>query len=114
MRLARGRNRVVVLTRRHAYKLPTPTSWPDFLFGLLNNMNEARRGKRGQQGYCPVVFALPGGWLTVMLRARPMLPAEWEGFDAKAFCSRLGIKAEHKPCSFGWLNGRIVAVDYGW
>jgi hypothetical protein len=91
-------------------------SWQSILFGLINNMNEARSGRLGQSGFCPVVFALPGGFLTVMPRVRTLSDDEFGAFDAEQFCERgaYRIPAEPKPDSFGWLNGEVVAVDYGW
>jgi len=112
----RGANRLVILTRQHAYKIPTLRNWRDFLFGLLNNMNEARLGRAGLDGYCPVLFAAPGGFLIVMPRACILTEDEFLAFDAVEFCERgeYRINAEHKPDSFGRLGARIVAVDYGW
>jgi len=99
---------------------------------------------------CPVIFSLPGGFLVVMPRARPLTDAEWAAFDYRAFVTRgdpyIGenfdayagtwrqgdqgqplsplvhgnadvpeglVPAEYKRDSFGVLEGRIVAVDYG-
>lgn len=107
-----GCNRVVLLTSRHAVKLPRMTSWRDFLFGLLNNMNETRDGCL--PGRCPVVARLPLGLAIVMPRAEALNPVEFAGFDYHGFCREHGVKAEPKPDSFGRLNGKIVAVDYGW
>lgn len=107
-----GRNRWVILVGRYAIKLPSPRSWQDFLFGLLNNLHEARDGKL--PGRCPVVARLPLGFAVVMRRAIPLSEQEFAAFGAYEFCREHGISAEHKPDSFGKLNGRIVALDYGW
>ena len=64
-------------------------------------------------GIAPIAFVLPGGLLGVLRRARPLTDAEWAGFDPVAHCREHGLSAEPKRDSFGVLDGRIVAVDYG-
>jgi hypothetical protein len=111
-----GITREVFLTRRHAIKIPKLIyGWQKFLCGLLANMQEATFARAGWPELCPVVFSIPGGWLVVMRRAEPLSDAEWAAFDAKAFCERpdYWIPAELKQDSFGMLDGRVVAIDYG-
>jgi hypothetical protein len=107
-----GRNRWVLLIGSYAIKFPSPRCWQDFLFGLLNNLREARDSNL--PGRCPVVARLPLGLAIVMRRAVPLSEQEFSRFPAYAFCREHGISAEQKPDSFGKLNGRIVALDYGW
>lgn len=104
-----GRNRLVILTRRHAIKVPSPRCWRDFLFGLLNNMNEVEWCR--EPAHCPVVWAAPLGLVVVMPRARILTDAE---FALIAGDIPDGCRAEHKASSWGWLGTRLVAVDYGW
>lgn len=104
-----GRNRWVLLTRRYAIKVPSLRTWRDFLFGLLNNMTEAQWGRKGLTEYCPVLWALPGGFAVVMPRVKVLDLEEFQNLDLSGY---KGI--EHKPDSFGWLGGRLVCVDYGW
>lgn len=105
-----GRNRVVLLTARHAIKLPSPRGWRDFLFGLLNNLNE-RDWHREHDGFCPVIWAAPLGLALVMPRARVLTDAEHDHLQA-AMPALPGV--ECKASSWGWLAGRLVALDYGW
>ncbi len=103
-----GRNRFVVVTPRHAIKFPSLRSWRDFLFGLLNNLHEAKASGE-HSSHCPVLWCSPGGLLLVMPRA--------DVFDQAAFDTAEipnGTSAEMKPSSWGSLGGRTVAVDYGW
>lgn len=109
-----GANRTVILTRRWAIKVPTLRRWRDFLFGLLNNMNEAEAGTRGYVGLCPVRFACPGGLFIVMPRVRTLTAEEFAKFDYSDFCTRHACPAEPKHDSFGWLGDKVVCVDYGW
>ncbi len=116
MRIVRsGVTRDVLLTGRLAIKIPKLTSWRLFLLGLLANMQERTFARAGWAELCPVIFSVPGGWLTVMRRADPLSPEEWETFDVEAFCDRPDyfVPVEPKRDSFGKVNGRIVAVDYG-
>ena len=108
----KGHNRWVILTRRFAWKIPSLRSWRDFLFGLLNNMNEAAESK--MTGRCPIVWSAPGGFLVIMPRLQLMTEEEFWEFDSGAFALAHSLNAEHKADSFGYLNGEIVAVDYGW
>lgn len=116
LQTARGATRFVIITRRRAYKLPRLLSWRHFLCGLLANMQEAQFGRTGWPELCPVLWSLPGGFLVVMPRAQICTP---DDFPPEEEMTRLIIKddyvvpAELKPDSWGWWNGRLVAIDYG-
>ncbi|MDP3740344.1 MAG: hypothetical protein Q8R02_23355 [Hyphomonadaceae bacterium] len=111
-----GITREVILIGRYAIKVPRIVyGWRMFLCGLLANMQEREFARAGWPELCPVTFSIPGGWLVVMRRARPLTPAEWSDFRPYDFCNlddRV-IPAEAKYDSFGVLDGSIVAVDYG-
>lgn len=82
------------------------------LTGMLSNMTEAKFAALKDPNLCPVLFALPGGFLTVMRRAEPLTADEFDSFfDSRG--DRHFWHTEWKRCSFGRLDGRIVAVDYG-
>lgn len=107
----RGANRCAVLVGHWAFKFPNPASWRSLLYGLLNNMNERWAASVAAGSFhCTVITAIPGGFLNIMPRCRPLTDEEWRNFDP---ASVSGIEVEHKPDSFGVLNGRVVAVDYG-
>lgn len=110
--IAWGCNRVVFLVGPYAVKIPRPSSWRNFLFGLLNNIHEAAWSSA--PGACPIVARVPGGWANIMPRCRILTASEFQGFDCETFCTRSGLRVERKPDSFGWLRDEIVAVDYGW
>jgi hypothetical protein len=107
-----GRNRFVLLAFGYAVKVPSLRSWRDFLFGLLNNMNEAVH--RGNPGVVPILFSCPGGWFNICLEVRIMTHEEFMGWDAVNHCLRHGVRAEYKADSYGWYRGSPVVVDYGW
>lgn len=120
-RAAGGTHRAVYLIGSYALKFPVISEWRLFLCGLLANMQERTFSAAGWPELCPVVFAMPGGWLIVMRRAEPLTPeqfanlnyAEWiKGGHDLAKSERI-IPVENKFDSFGNLDGKIVAVDYG-
>lgn len=84
-------------------------------------MQEARFSKAGWPELCPVVFACLGGWFIVMRRAEPLTRdeflslnyAEWIKGGQSLPNGELVIPVENKLDSFGKVDGRIVAVDYG-
>jgi hypothetical protein len=103
-----GANRLVLLVGPWALKVPQVRSWRAFLFGLLNNLNEAEWSQ--EAGHCPVLLRGPGGLFIVMPRVRTLTPEEFASLDVEA----LPPRPERKPDSFGWLGEQLVAVDYGW
>ena len=115
MEIKHGTTRVVVLTGRYAFKLPTYVQWNLFLHGLLANMQEATFSKTGWPKLCPVRFHIPGGFLTVMDRAEPLTRDEFFNLNIDEWTENgdYVIPVEAKLDSFGKLNGKIVAVDYG-
>lgn len=107
-----GRNRFVLLTRRHAIKVPSLRCWRDFLFGMLNNMNEAT-WHREHAAYCPVVWAAPLGLAIVMPRVQPLAPDVFAQLLRRRLLPPVrGV--ERKASSWGMLDGQLVATDYGW
>ena len=105
-----GRNRCVLLTSRYAIKLPAFHSWQSFLFGLLNNMNE-RDWQAEHSAYCPIIWAAPLGLALIMPRVAEL---DDQAFDAAAHEIPHAPGAERKASSWGYLDGRLVAIDYGW
>jgi hypothetical protein len=111
-----GTTRIVFVSTTRVFKVPNFMSgWRLFLCGLLANMQERQFGALGWDELCPVFWSIPGGWLVVMPRARVMSDAEFASFDVTEFCEREDyvVPAEHKSNSFGFLENRIVAIDYG-
>jgi hypothetical protein len=108
--ITEGRNRFVLVTRRHAYKFPSLRCWRDLLFGILNNLHEAQ-AQRDHPAYCPVLWCSPLGLLIVMPRVDVLGQDEWREAEGRLPADTC---AEMKPSSWGRLDGRIVAIDYGW
>jgi hypothetical protein len=114
VKLAYGTTRTVLLTKRFAFKFPSAVEWRLFLLGLLGNMQEARFSGLSPN-LCPVLFSIWGGFLVVMPRCRPLSISDFGELDVTKFThlSDMTLPVENKMDSFGWLNGKIVAVDYG-
>lgn len=111
-----GCTRIVILWRGYAIKIPNVADGLRlYLKGRLANMQEVAFSKAGWPELCPVLFSLPGGYLLVMPRVRLMSDEEFMHFDAESWVERedYRVPVERKSNSFGWLNGRLVAIDYG-
>lgn len=85
------------------------------LYTIIDKELEIRGIREMRDKLCPVCFYLPLGLLVVMPRANVL---EYGAVDVgvlDAFCNggTYKIPAELKYDSFGYLNGRLVAVDYG-
>lgn len=122
--LKTGATRRVLLIGRHAFKIPF--AWPGtgnafrwvfrrFRDGLFANCCEMvysgmEFSGNGVAFVCnPVVFSLPRGLLVVQRRA---LPIDDDTFDIlEEACAWSPV--EYKPDSFGFVDGKLVAVDYG-
>lgn len=112
-----GCTREVLLVGRWAIKIPQfRYEYRHFLQGLLANMQERHWWRNfPQPELCPVLWGIPGGWLIVMRRADPMTRQQLDEIDLKAWCDKgdWKVPAEPKMDSFGWIDGKLVAVDYG-
>lgn len=112
-RIKHGTTRVVFLLGRYAIKVPTNVSWKLFLCGLLGNMQEVQFSPLSAK-LCPVTFSIWGGFLVVMKRAEPITREQFFAIETDWFEEGdLSLPVEFKQCSFGVLDGQLVAVDYG-
>lgn len=118
--LTNGATRYVLLIGSWAIKVPylkfgnyQYTGWIAFLNGLLANLQEAQFSATKDPRLCPVIFHVPGGFLNIMRRAEVLTEGiseeEYEKFQEGAF----HVPVECKGDSFGYLNGQLVAIDYG-
>jgi hypothetical protein len=118
-RVTLGITRTVFLIGKYAIKVPCGRyGWQKWLRGLLANLQEREWSKANYPELCPVLFSDPFGVVVVMPRAeildRPLTPGEYHAMFEDIYPERgYRIPSENKPDSFGYLNGRLVAVDYG-
>jgi hypothetical protein len=116
-----GTTRTVFLIGRLAIKIPSFVEWRLFLHGLLANLQERTFSRAGWPQLCPVRWCCPGGWFLVMSRAEPLTRQEFDALDYAEWIKggeslERGdwvLPVENKLDSFGWLDGKLVAVDYG-
>jgi hypothetical protein len=116
MKFTRGATRYVFLTKNYAIKIPYLGEWRLFLCGLLANMQERQISKAGYyEGICPILFSFPGGFLVVMPKLVELTDTEYYEFDYEELVEKpeYRIPAENKSNSFGWLDAKPVAIDYG-
>lgn len=118
-RVTLGISRTVFLVGGYAIKVPCGRyGWAKWLRGLLANLQERQWSRFGYPELCPVLFADPLGLVVIMPRAeiltRQLDPREYMEFFGEIYPKRgYRIPSENKPDSFGYVNGRLVAVDYG-
>ena len=115
MKICYGTTRVVFLINQFAIKIPTIVEFRLFLCGLLANMQEVQFSKTKWEELCSVVFYLPFGLMVIMKRATPLTREQYDSFDIDEFREKPNyvVPVENKMDSFGILDGKIVAVDYG-
>lgn len=132
-----GATRWVFLIGRYAFKVPRPTDhWTIFVRGMLCNAQEKNFTTIKSPSICPVVFSLPFGLMNVMPRCDEVPPNLFSELELGGQVHDLIVKyppeenpdfrdavvsdtadnilpVELKRDSFGLLQGRLVAVDYG-
>jgi hypothetical protein len=119
-----GATRTVLLVGKYAIKFPSLYSWQMFLLGLLGNIQERRWWKTGwaeaRLKLCPVLIADRWGFILIMPRCELLAGSPDEAAmseqEHRAFTTLEAggcLPVENKRSSFGYLNGRLVAVDFG-
>lgn len=132
-----GVTRHVFLVGSYAVKFPRVTyGWRAFLRGLLANIDEKRlwdaqdyedsRRQLRDKLLCPIVWASWGGWILIMRRADvrrhvqeiynsadigDMDPAEEVSLRYKVWIDA-GFGGDDKCDNYGYLEGRLVKIDY--
>ena len=116
MRIEYGASRIVVLTKRFAFKFPR-VHGKNFAYGqldslckgIMHNIREYEFSKMNNPYLCPIVFHIRG-----LLNVMPKVPLLLEedmiyfGFPDE-LTSHI---VEEKADSWGVLNGQLVAIDY--
>ena len=110
-----GATRHAILIGKYAVKIPVLNEgWELFLCGLLGNIQE-HKFHDSDPVFCPIVFSIPLGFLNVMHRVNELTKKEFDTHITDDFMQShsVVIPCEIKRSSFGWFEGRIVAIDYG-
>jgi hypothetical protein len=122
MRIRRGITRTVLLTRRYAIKVPSFRGHCEggfrgrlygFACGILANASERQwhtyEGWDG--GVAPVLRSWLGGLVQVYPRCEPLPVNERDEYDGE-LPTLDPDPGDDKPDNYGFLNGRIVRLDY--
>lgn len=120
-----GGTRYVLLTKRYVFKLPRTNSWKAFVQGMLSNLTEGQWKDYGNTNLCPIKYSNRLGLLVVMARAREvkdldkykadlerLMDEESAGTDPYSLGADF-FEYDAAPKNFGYLNGRLVKIDYG-
>lgn len=123
-----GSTRKVYLTKKYAIKVPVCDTWENFLYGLLGNMQELYYSKVCEGFVAPILWHIPGGFLSIMPRCevQSIDESNTNRFkDIDEWMIRLSREAspkvkkilenivEFKIDSVGVYKGKAVAIDYG-
>ena len=115
--MKRGSTRWVLFIGNYAYKIPSLKNISQFKWGLIANKHESNFYKAydKKNKICPVVFSIPFGLLIVMPKIRVVKDNELSKEYLTQHCTEPGyiIPAELKCDSFGYLNSKLVVIDYG-
>lgn len=108
--IVNGITRTVFILKNVVVKVPNVRyGWRLFLRGLLSNIDENRAWKNTKSELlCPVLFCSWGGWFLIMQKV------EWvfkNDLDYSRWTNG-GFGTDNKPDNFGFLNGKIVKIDY--
>lgn len=125
----RGITRTVILTPRYAIKMPSLRSYHNGLAGLwwsisrgvLANIGEAEWWHNAvpeqRQYLCPVLHSWLGGIINIYPRCAPY-EVDYETQERMFQRDWLPIPeldpqpGDTKADNYGWLNGRLVVLDY--
>jgi len=122
MKISFGCHRLVFIFKRIVIKFPNfyytimykphlyYLSW--FLKGIKGNIQESKLSKMKYKHYCPIIISCPIGLFIIMKKADQLKNSDSE-IDLKKFMQEKNIiTAENKMDSFGWLNNKLVCIDY--
>jgi hypothetical protein len=117
-----GATRLVIECAKVVIKIPNFTySFENFLCGLLANIREGQTWRcsllyEGPQSkshwLCPVIFTSWGGWVLIMPKCDRVLTWEESELSYNHPCIPY-FGGDDKPVNYGYLNGKIVKIDYG-
>ncbi len=112
-----GMTRMVFLTKNHAIKIPRVLGYSKF-YGLLSSILTGWDANRTEyvwskynkiEELCPVKFSILGSLLIVMPRCKLITEHEFKTIEKSTNFHGY----EHKQASYGWLEGKLMIIDYG-
>lgn len=124
--LAKGFTRMVIVIGPWAIKMPLLPLlqkkiassryrwWRRWFWGVEGNRTEARVWKESQgqaHDLCPVLWSGFWGLILVMPRCQILTDEQWELEDLNNEVA-FSFYTDNQPYNFGYLDGRVVQVDY--
>ena len=114
MKIKKGITRIVFLIGEYAIKFPRFNNHLHFLQGCYANWSERYFTKtfanlNNINTIAPTYFCFLFGLFSIQARVKPMLE-ELTDQQKKLFEPLCG--ADNKKENFGWLNDRLVCIDY--
>lgn len=117
-----GCTRIVLILKKIVIKIPNFTySWENFLKGLIANITERNSWEyanipdsynyRYRDLLCPIIWSSWGAWIVIMKRARVLTDEEYLSTNLKIH--KYYYAGDDKSDNYGYLNGKIVKIDYG-
>ena len=127
VQLLKGGERWVLIFFNWAIKVPQLKYWRS---GLQQNRNEIDWWQRTfDKRLCPILKTLFSNCIVIMKRAEPMQEDQFRNhFPDHDSCISLAdnidaypnseiqtsyLPCEYKPDSFGFIDGKVVIIDYG-
>jgi hypothetical protein len=121
MMIKTGITRIVFVLETRVVKIPNFFySWQSFLRGILANISEGQTWRWNSGKYergkshllCPVILTSWGGWILIMRKAETAIFYEdGREFDFSKHIAE--FPGDDKPSNYGFLEGRLVKIDYG-
>jgi hypothetical protein len=116
-----GATRLVFLFKNFVIKIPNLNEYKLFLNGILANLQEKVFSKMNRPDLAKVMFCGKLGLFLVMERAeeidcksinwnefKEQLEKNYKNDEMKEF-----MLSDPKPSNWGYINGKLVKVDYG-
>lgn len=109
----------MLLTKRYVFKIPRIGSWKQFVQGMLSNITEGQWKGYPNPHLCPISYSNCLGLLVVMHRAEPVQHTGlfWVELEKilveESTLDRDFFEYDAMPKNFGYLNGKLVKIDYG-
>lgn len=106
-----GCYRIVFLIGKYAIKIPNfRYEWRHFIYGIYSNIQEYNGWTYTKNPLlCPVIWKSFGCFIIVMKRCDPISSAVLIDYEK---WEEIGFGGDDKHDNYGYLNGRIVKLDY--
>lgn len=119
MKIRCGTKRIVFIFNKIVIKLPKINRYESFIRGILENIVEGKLSGL-HEDLCKVIYCNRFGLFSIMEKANP-IPDDIDRFDflemlenkyKNDLCKDI-LLSDFTPENYGYINDRIVKVDYG-